>query len=162
MKKKFILSVFLIFILGSLFHFTYDLTNHNFIVGLFCPINESVWEHTKLSLTPIFIWYLFTYLSNKSSINGKHFFTSGLISIIISIILIPTIFYFYTGTFGIESVVIDILILFVADTIGQYYAYRNRLSLSTKFLILLYTLIFILYFVFTIYPPNIPIFISAV
>ena len=34
--------------LGVLFHFVYDWTGENAVVGLFTPINESTWERLKL------------------------------------------------------------------------------------------------------------------
>jgi len=37
-------------ILGTLSHFFYDWSGQNIIVGMFCPVNESVWEHLKLKL----------------------------------------------------------------------------------------------------------------
>lgn len=41
---------------GSLLHFVYDLTGENPFVGVFVPVNESVWEHLKLLLLPVFLF----------------------------------------------------------------------------------------------------------
>ena len=43
-----ILGIVFTVITGTLLHFVYDLSNENPVVGLFAPINESVWEHLKL------------------------------------------------------------------------------------------------------------------
>ena len=48
-------------ILGTLSHFFYDWSEQNIIVGMFCPVNESVWEHLKLIYTPYFLWAIAEY-----------------------------------------------------------------------------------------------------
>ena len=37
-----------IILLGSMSHFTFELSGFNPIVGAFSAVNESVWEHLKL------------------------------------------------------------------------------------------------------------------
>ena len=43
-------------VLGTLMHFFYEWSNDNSIVGLFCPVNESPFEHLKLLFFPFLIW----------------------------------------------------------------------------------------------------------
>lgn len=43
-------------ILGTLAHFFYEWSGENTFIGMFCPVNESVWEHLKLIYTPYLIW----------------------------------------------------------------------------------------------------------
>ena len=55
-------SILAVILLGSLSHFLYELSGGTAIFALFCPINESVWEHLKLLFFPfLFItviqWY---------------------------------------------------------------------------------------------------------
>ncbi len=47
-----IFSVIFTFILGTLLHFTYELSGGNLVVASFSAINESVWEHLKLLYFP--------------------------------------------------------------------------------------------------------------
>ena len=47
MKKRYILAFFLAAVAGTLLHFLYDWLPVP-LVGLFAPVNESVWEHLKL------------------------------------------------------------------------------------------------------------------
>ena len=61
MKKYFIKVLLIISVIGTLLHFTYKLSNYNFFVGLFSAINESTWEHIKIGLTPLFLFYLWEY-----------------------------------------------------------------------------------------------------
>src|SRR5665648_765039 len=41
---------------GSVLHFIYGWTNHSSIIGLFAPVNESVWEHLKLGFWSLMIF----------------------------------------------------------------------------------------------------------
>ena len=34
-------------VIGTLAHFVFEWSGNNTVVGLFCPINESPWEHLK-------------------------------------------------------------------------------------------------------------------
>ncbi len=52
LKKKNLPSILAVFILGSLNHFLYDWTGGSSLAALFCPINESPWEHLKLLFFP--------------------------------------------------------------------------------------------------------------
>ena len=45
-----LIGILVLFVVSSLFHFLYSLTGECFIVGLFVPINESIFEHTKMVL----------------------------------------------------------------------------------------------------------------
>ncbi len=44
--------------LGSFGHFAYDLSKENILVALFCPVNESTWEHLKLLFFPFLLFSL--------------------------------------------------------------------------------------------------------
>ena len=46
----------LVAVVGTLWHYVYDLSGASWLVGLVAPINESVWEHTKLVSVPILGW----------------------------------------------------------------------------------------------------------
>ncbi len=161
--KRFIwLGVPFIFILGSLLHFAYDLFP-NILVSLFAPINESIWEHTKLIFFPTILWYvlyLFFAPKDESLVKSK-WFTSCVVSVITGIILTPLLFYFYTSAFGIESLIIDILIFFIAVLAGQltamhFYRYSKGMKVIWSLNILL--IIFAIYIIFTFAPPFLPIF----
>lgn len=49
------------FILGTLLHFVYGWSNSCVWVAFFAPINESLFEHMKLLLTPYLLWALVEY-----------------------------------------------------------------------------------------------------
>ena len=47
--------------LGAAAHFFYEWSGNNFFVGMFSPVNESVWEHMKLAFFPML---LFSFAAN--------------------------------------------------------------------------------------------------
>lgn len=47
-----------VFLAAGLLHFVYDWSGEATIVGLFTPVNESVWEHLKLLFWPLFVWWM--------------------------------------------------------------------------------------------------------
>ncbi len=158
-----LIGILVLFVVGSLFHFLYSLTGECFIIGLFVPINESIFEHTKMVVLPIFIWWFIFYLFRKKDLFVNAWFTSALIAMISAIIAIPMLFYFYSQAFGIESLVIDILILLVSLAIGQIlglHYYRHGKGIEYHFAIFLMIVIIILFAFFTINPPAFPIFNS--
>lgn len=158
-----LIGILVLFVVSSLFHFLYSLTGEWFIIGLFVPINESIFEHTKMVVLPIFIWWFIFYLFRKKDLFVNAWFTSALIAMISAIIAIPMLFYFYSQAFGIESLVIDILILLVSLAIGQIlglHYYRHGKGIEYHFAIFLMIVIIILFAFFTINPPAFPIFNS--
>lgn len=158
-----LIGILVLFVVGSLFHFLYSLTGECFIIGLFVPINESIFEHTKMVVLPIFIWWFIFYLFRKKDLFVNAWFTSALIAMISAIIAIPMLFYFYSQAFGIESLVIDILILLISLAIGQIlglHYYRHGKGIEYHFAIFLMIVIIILFAFFTINPPAFPIFNS--
>ena len=158
-----LIGILVLFVVGSLFHFLYSLTGECFIVGFFVPINESIFEHTKMVVLPIFIWWSIFYLFRKKDLFVNAWFTSALIAMISAIIAIPMLFYFYSQAFGIESLIIDILILLASLAIGQIlglHYYRHGKGIEYHFAIVLMIVIIILFAFFTINPPAFPIFNS--
>ena len=161
-KKIILLSIPILFVIGSLFHMIYEWSGENLLIGFIAPINESIWEHTKLVLIPTFVYYLVVYILKKKNLNKNKWFTSCLLAVVSSIIAIPFIFYFYTGAFGVESLIFDIIILLIAITIGSllaihFYKYAKK-SLPAIVSILVIILIIVIYIIFTLNPPNLPIF----
>lgn len=159
----FLFAVPFIFILGSLLHFAYDFSNQNFFAGLIAPINESIYEHTKLAFSPTILWYIlyFVFAKGIKKPIKNTWFTACLLSAITSILSIPLLFYFYTQAFGIELLWVDIFILLLAVFLGQlvaYHSYKYSFSIKKTCIFIIFILIVIFYVIFTIYPPALPIF----
>ena len=43
-------------VLGTLAHFAYRWSGGALLAGVFCAVNESVWEHMKLLFFPVFLF----------------------------------------------------------------------------------------------------------
>ena len=163
MLKNIFVSTILLFLLGALFHFAYNFTNKNFIVGLITPVNESVFEHLKLAFYPILIWWLLFYFFKKIkySLDKSLWLMGCLISLSLAIITIISIHYIVKYGIGKELVFIDIISLYLALLIGQftgYHVYNYSKNYNLLLSIILITILTILFITLTISPPKWPIF----
>ena len=118
--KFLIISIIVISALGTLFHFLYDISSHNKIMGLFSAVNESTWEHIKIALTPTLLWsivdgYLFG--------SNPNYFIAKFISILIIIVLIPVLFYGYKIFTKKDLFILNILIFYISIIASQYAFY---------------------------------------
>lgn len=160
-----LLGIPVLFLIGSLFHFLYSISGELFVIGLLAPVNESVFEHTKMVVIPILLWWSLCYLFQKDNLNADVWFVSAFLSMLTAVIIIPMLYYFYTEAFGFKSLVVDVLILLIAVGLGQllglhYYKYGK--SIDYRLPLALMVCIVILFAVFTIFPPKIPLFQDAI
>ena len=51
-----IIGALFIIAFGSLMHFCYAWSGYATVVGLFAPVNESVWEHLKMAFWPLVLY----------------------------------------------------------------------------------------------------------
>lgn len=148
-------------IFGTLSHFLFEWFNESIIIGLFCPVNESVWEHLKLLFFPYFVWTIIEYFFLKEQ---RNYFYSKIIGVIAGSVFIATFFYTYSGVTGNESTFIDILSFFVGVAIAFIISYefmRNGKSgtrLKENVSLGLFIFISVVFFIFTFAPPLIPLF----
>lgn len=143
-------------IIGTLLHFTYDISKHNKIIALFSAVNESIWEHIKMALTPFFLWTLVDGLKYGANPN---YFLAKLVGLLTIIIVIPLIFYGYKIILKKSILVIDILTFYIAILLSQYFTYLilkvNPISFVVSYIsLVLIIIIFAIYLLVTIYPPK--------
>ncbi len=160
LKKYTIIGTLFVLITGTLSHFIYRWSGNNFIVGFFCPVNESTWEHMKLVFFPMLLYSIFMY----KSLNEKHpYILSSLsIGILMGTFLIPAIFYTYTGILGYNIFILDIAVFALSVLLAFYSIYKLTLSHKITSCIPLFCIvIFIImacFMIFTYYPPQIGLF----
>jgi hypothetical protein len=65
-----LMGIIFIVILGSLLHFTFELSGHQPLVGMFSAVNESVWEHLKLGFWPALAYAIVEYRCLKKLTNN--------------------------------------------------------------------------------------------
>lgn len=148
-------------VFGTFSHFFYDWFGENPLIGLFTPVNESVWEHMKMLFFPVLFYTLYEVVFFMKT--DMHFLTVRLFGLIIGIFLIPCFFFIYAGFFGRSIVLFDliiymasILVTFLLSRYLELYAYDLALPYFVLFVILLFLLI--LFFSFTFSPPDLPLF----
>ena len=147
-------------VVGTLLHFLYDWTGNNF-VALFSAVNESVWEHMKIMFFPMLI---FAFIENRHlSQKYENFWCIKLAGIVAGLIMIPALYYTYTGALGVSADWFNIAIFFIAVAIS--YMFETHLFKSSKcfcpYPLLAYSillLIAVLFVIFTFNPPQIPLF----
>lgn len=156
------------FILGSVMHFVYEWSGNNTLAGIFSPVNESVWEHLKLPFWPLLVWWIVGYFlfKKKSGVSPARWFSCCAVSLWASILFIIVVHYTYTGVFGGESMLVDILAMLAGIALGQLLALRvcKYADIGDSFLI--WSLVAIIlpaaaFIVFTFVPPEIPLFIDT-
>lgn len=161
MLKILLVSVPFLFVLGSLLHFTYKWSKENIIVGMFSPVNESVFEHTKLLLTPLTLFWGIGYFFLKDGTNINNYFLAMLISIVFSIIVMITFYYTYKEIIGNFYLWIDILDLLISLLMGQvlanhFYVYGKGISWGVSLGLII--VIFAAYIYLTYKPFKTPLF----
>lgn len=163
LKKYQIFSVIFTYILGTLLHFIYDWSKQNLVVGLFSAINESTWEHLKLIFFPMLIVLIIGYFYLKQKPNN--YICAKTIGILTAMAFTVVFFYTYTGVIGKNIDIINIASFFIAVLLGEILSYflmiKDFKCNKNVVIIVLITLV-ILFFVFTVKPPKIGLFISPV
>lgn len=157
-----ILGVILICAVGTTAHFLYEWSGNNRIVGLFCPINESTWEHIKLLFFPMLFYTIGTTIGTRRQ--QPDWSTALLAGNLFGCACIPVIFYTYTGILGFHLLALDIG-TFVISTILAF-CFASRMMQHANGLRWRYGWIFATiavtacFFIFTFYPPSLALFVS--
>ena len=148
--------------LGTLLHFLYVWTGF-LPISIISSVNESTWEHMKLMFTPMLLFALVQYFFFKESF--RNFWCIKLLGILIGILLVPILFYTLSGIFGKLSGIVNIAIFFASVIIAfivETLMFKNG-DKSCNFTLISFIsliLIWILFAVFTFYPPKIPLFLD--
>lgn len=162
LKSNIIVGIIFVSVFGTLFHFVYEWSGNNVLVGLFTPVNESIWEHTKLLFFPMLVFSL--YLIKKYNAEYPCIGSASIFGTLSGVALIIVLFYTYSGIIGYNIAVADIAIFYISVITSFFIIYKTAISckpdtyktiLQIILLIMLY-----LFIIFTFYPPNIPLFIN--
>ena len=154
---SFIISV----ILGTLFHFAFEYTGGNQILGAFVPINESIWEHLKLILLPSIIVGIMEYF-----IFGRHskgYFGAKGISTLIGMLFLLVGYYTYSGIIGADLPIVNIFLFIVGaaitSTLTYFLTFKTNFSDKESIIgILIITVLLIAFMNFTFNPPMLELF----
>ncbi len=163
---KFWLGIVAIFILAAILHFVYDWSGEVRFLGFFFPVNESVWEHLKLLIIPIILWWVVIYTidGKKLAIDNSRWITGCLVSLLSSMLFMIAFFYTYTQAFGIESLAFDILDTLLSIIFGQLlglHFYKHSKGLPSWLGNTLIILVIVVFAVFTLLTSEIPLFYDS-
>lgn len=123
-KKITGLGILWTLVLGTLSHFFYQWSHENMLVGLFSPVNESVWEHLKLLFFPAL-----TYMLIEQKVMGKAMpglFGKNLLGLLAGLLAMPLLFYGYTAFSGKSILWVDIGIFCVCVLLTFLLPYKLR------------------------------------
>ena len=122
----FYIGIIIICLVGTLLHFTYELSHHNKYVAIFSAVNESTWEHIKICMTPTILWSIYEIIKYGFS---ENFLIAKSLSILTIIILIPILFYSYT-MFTKKSILFIDVICFYITVICSQLIFKHIIILS--------------------------------
>ena len=122
MKKIKIIGVFIIFLLSFISHFMYEWFPSNFF-SIFFPVNESIWEHMKLIVTPVLFFSIFeNILYRNKNILVNNFILSYSISIVLGIVIYLIVYLPIHYMIG-HNIFISIGLLFIIFMIIEIISY---------------------------------------
>lgn len=124
----FYIGIIIICLVGTVLHFTYELSHHNKLVAAFSAVNESTWEHIKICMTPTIIWSIYEIISY--GFNGNFLFAKSL-SLLTIILLIPLLFYSYTVFTKKSILFIDVICFYITVIISQL-VFKNTINLNVN------------------------------
>ena len=156
-----IVGIVVISLLGSLFHSLFDWTGKLLPLAIFLPVNESVWEHLKLTYTPALIYFVIEYKYLKDEL--KNFLIAKALFFTVAPFTIMGGFYLHKLLTEGSNLLFDILLYFAAIAVGQVVSYKilNTEELSKNWNILGLVVIIcwgVLYALFTFWVPYLPPF----
>ena len=158
MKKRFVLAFLLTALAGAGLHFAYDLCPAP-LVGLFAPVNESVWEHLKLFFWPVLAA---AFVMTRGSADGQRAWSGWLLAELVMPLLCMGGFYLLAGGFGVEALWVDLALYVLTLAAGFRLAYRSTRTGSAAWAAGVLVIAVGLYgaslILFTMAPPDLPAF----
>lgn len=159
-KKYFIMGFFFVAASGTLCHFLFEWSGRHFLVGLFCPVNESTWEHIKLLFFPVLLYIVFLKLRFKNTF--PHLASALFLGVILGCFSIPVLFYTYSGILGTHVFILDIFVFLASIIITFAVAWKALPSSWTgqyeQILFVLIAVLFTSFIVFSYLPLDIGLF----
>ena len=112
LKKYTVGGVLFTAVLGTLSHFFYKLSGENSLLALLVPVSESTWEHMKMLFFPMLLYSLIAVPGLKTTYPFLPCACGE--GMLLGLLLIPTLFYTYSGILGFSVPPVDIAIFYVS------------------------------------------------
>ena len=130
------------------------------LAGVFCAVNESVWEHMKLLFFPVFLFTAAQFCVGERD----GLLAARAVSVTAGLALIPTLYYTYTGVWGDHVLWADAAIFYLSAAVTFWMddlLHRQRrlwkMGCQVAGLVWLWVLAF-LFVWWTFSPPHIALF----
>lgn len=120
-KKIIIIACIVSILLGVFLHFAYELSGNNTIVGIFAPVNESVWEHLKLIFIPFTLFSIGFYFYTKQKFSNM--LLIALFGNIVGMFTVTTLYYLGDAIFTTDNMVYNIIIYAISVMLSYYTLY---------------------------------------
>lgn len=115
-------GLFAVILLGNTLHFVYDWTGQARWAAYISAVNESTWEHMKLLMIPWVVWSLVEAVVLRDS--RRPVLLARAMGLLAGVLLIPTVYYTYTGALGVSSMIVDVLLFQAAVLLGAWVSWR--------------------------------------
>jgi len=153
-------GIFVIAVVGTSLHFTYELSGQNLLAAVFSAVNESVWEHLKLVFWPAAGFTLI------QKVYFRRLPSSFLPAKAVGMLVMPAVIlvmYYTSKLFGVESLAFDIFTFYLSVVLGQLSTIKllkkNNLPKTASYLgLTAIATLAIAFTYFTFNPPHTPLF----
>ena len=115
-------GIVFILIVGFPWHYVFGWLGGWRPAALMFPVNESVWEHTKLCFWPALIWALIEYPFIGRKTAG--FWAAKAAGLLTMVVLMAVLFYGYLAVLGRSVLWANLLDFAIATAAGQLVSYR--------------------------------------
>jgi hypothetical protein len=115
----------LIFAAGSALHFVFEWTGFWTPIAAIAPVNESVWEHFKLSFWPGLLYAAIEWPFVGRQANN--FWVAKSVGLLLMSVTVGVGFYAYTAIWA-SSLIPNVALLAVGIAVGQWVSYRIAIA----------------------------------
>ncbi len=161
--KHTLMGILFASIIGTLSHFLYEWSGYNIILGIFTPVNESIWEHLKLLFFPVIVFSVYEYFK-RGKLNSL--IVARTCSLFTGMLFIVSTYYTVSGIIGKNIDWLNITIFFVAvilvfiltEILIKNCHKPSNICIAACLILIIITAI--LFIVWSFYPPKLNIFID--
>jgi len=148
-------------VLGTFLHFLFDLTGGSVAAALVSAVNESIWEHMKLLYYPMLAFAFLEYRTWGRQ--RRDFWWVKLLGTALGLLLVPVLYYTYSGILGIHVDWVNITIFFLAAMAAYrvetaLFARERAKHISGSLALGLLLAMAAVFTMLTFFPPEVPFF----
>ena len=160
MKGRYFLAFVLTALAGTALHFGFDLCPSP-LVGLFCPVSESVWEHLKLLYWP---FLAAGFVLNWKEVHAQTAWSGTLAGLLLMPAFLLGVYYTLESGFSFTAGWLNISLYVLSLALGFFLSAKLSYSGAVSWLCGVFVILAGLYgaalILFTMAPPPLPIFLS--